>query len=143
MLYNFIIFIQVRWQASWFWHFNDDIDPQKKMTVTPLLEKKTVVVGGNATLDSLIQGVVRVDGPRITITSGNATEFFEIEDPPIRPGYKHRVRQDIGERTKGLLHQIKPGGGGYNSVTALRRLSNTAELDLAYVDVSAAGFPCY
>ncbi|MBI2657661.1 carbohydrate kinase family protein [Candidatus Woesearchaeota archaeon] len=106
------------------------------MTETTLFEKKTVVVGGSATLDSLIQGIVRVNGPRITIEYDNAIEHFDVEDPPIRAGHKHRVSQDIGERTRGLLHRIKPGGGGYNSVTALRRLSSTAELDLDYVDVS-------
>lgn len=63
--------------------------------------------------------------------------MFKVEDPPIRQGHKHRVNQNISEKVSHLWHCYKPGGGGYNSVMAMRNLPDIKEeLELTYFDVS-------
>jgi len=97
-----------------------------------------IVVAGNATLDLIIEGSVSVIGDNtVIVDSRGILESFRVEDPPIRPGHKHRVNQNIGEKVMPLWHCAQPGGGGYNSATAMQRLPEIEkEIDLAYIDVS-------
>jgi len=96
-----------------------------------------IVVVGNATLDAYVQGEVTVSKKSVSISSGDTVEKFFVEDPPIRAGHKHRVNQNIEQKIRPLLHYYRPGGGGYNSVTAISNLPNIKkELELFYMDVS-------
>ncbi len=56
---------------------------------------------------------------------------------PLRYGYKHRTDVDVEQHIRGLWNILKPGGGGYNTATSIKRRTDIAiNLDLAYVDVS-------
>lgn len=99
-----------------------------------------LTVMGKATIDATINGDVQIQDDRITITSKDVAAKFEIMDPPVRHGYKHTVNQDqlgLAETIGGLEHVLRPAGGGYNSITSLRNISELgAGLELFYLDMS-------
>src|SRR3989338_1386777 len=97
-----------------------------------------IVVAGNATIDAIVSGnTEKIGNDTIAVTSDGTKVSFRIEDPPIRNAYKHRVNQNISQIVEPLWHRMQPGGGGYNSVTAMRHLSGIGnELELHYIDVS-------
>ena len=101
-----------------------------------------MVIAGNATLDThILDATVSVVPPNIVrITSGGVTEKFVIADGPIKPGYKHRVDEDIVLKVLRLVHQFRAGGGGYNQTVAFRTIStdqfSRSNFELVYVDVS-------
>ena len=100
-----------------------------------------IVVGGNATLDYIVDGSIYVQGEKedtVIVDSQGMVEKFKVADPPIRPGFKHRVNRKLDQDVMELWHCVKPGGGGYHSVTAMQSLPGTenVELDLVYMDVS-------
>lgn len=100
--------------------------------------KAKIVVAGNATSDAFILGTTEIseDGSSVLISSGTKNIDFQVDDPPIRKGHKHRVGQALEERIQGLWHMLEPGGGGYNSVIAMRNCYSQEELELVYLDVS-------
>lgn len=105
----------------------------------PNRSPRGLAVAGNGTLDVLIEGMVSVKGPNITIWSENAgIAEFVVEDPPVERGQKHTVNENIGDILigSGLWHRYAPGGGGFNTLTALRDLQENEGLWLAYLDVS-------
>lgn len=101
-------------------------------------EKPKIVVAGNATLDVFIRETTSIDHDRIVISSedGKVVEL-QVEQPPILPGGKYRVNQDLAKAVRQLWHRYAPGGGGYNSVLAIRNLPDIeSDIDLVYIDVS-------
>ncbi|MBS3105095.1 hypothetical protein J4234_02465 [Candidatus Woesearchaeota archaeon] len=100
--------------------------------------KFKLVIAGNATLDAHIDGKVYEDGNNITVVSDGVKKIFEVVDGPIRYGYKHRTKADVEHSIRGLWNMLKPGGGGYNTATSIkRRMDIATKLDLSYVDVSS------
>ncbi len=97
-----------------------------------------IAVAGNATIDAIILGEARIIGEdAVQVVSDGKSEVFQIEDPPVRPGFKHRVNQNIAQKVAALWHRMQPGGGGYNSIIAMQNLPGIdAELALTYIDVS-------
>jgi sugar/nucleoside kinase (ribokinase family) len=97
-----------------------------------------IVIAGNATIDAIVHGKAKkISRDMIEVSSEDVRERFRIEDPPIKSGYKHRVNQNIVQKVEALWHRMQPGGGGYNSGTAIRNLPDIgSELELHYVDVS-------
>lgn len=97
-----------------------------------------LVVAGNATLDAHIHGKVYEDGNSIAVISDGIKKTFEVVDGPIKYGYKHRTKVGVEQHIRGLWNMLKPGGGGYNTATSIkRRMDIATKLDLAYVDVSS------
>lgn len=101
-----------------------------------------IVVGGNATLDVFVlenaRSSITIEDKKVRIVAENGEIVeFRVEDPPIKAGRKHRVNQNIAEAVKPLWHRFEPGGGGYNSVVAMRKLPWIgSDLALTYIDVS-------
>ena len=102
-------------------------------------DQKKIVVAGNGALDIYVQGKVVVNGPNVTVSSSDGMAEFRVEDPPITSGKKHRVDENIGDTVNASNLWIRhvPGGGGFNSIVALRQLEpDSSKLNLTYVDVS-------
>src|SRR3989344_5203531 len=108
-----------------------------------------IVVAGNATLDAHLEGIVRIEQPnRVVVTSGDNSYYFkrvfEIEDGPITPGYKHRVKIDITayprgleDYIRGLKNQLMPGGGDINTSTSLmNRADFDSDISIIFLDMS-------
>ena len=108
-----------------------------------------IVVAGNATLDAHLEGIVRIEQPnRVVVTSVDNSYYFkrvfEIEDGPITPGYKHRVKIDITayprgleDYIRGLKNQLMPGGGDINTSTSLmNRADFDSDISIIFLDMS-------
>lgn len=117
--------------------------------------KPRIIVFGNGTLDIYVVAEVQIgvsrdvndnviaENAKVSIKSDWGSAEFIVEDPPIVPGNKHRVNEDLETIVmgSGLLHRYAPGGGGINTITALKQLQDghellSIDLDLTYLDVS-------
>lgn len=96
-----------------------------------------LAVAGNGTLDIIIEGIVSVDGPNIEVKSYSGVAEFVVMDPPVERGQKHTVNENIGDIVirSNLWHRYVPGGGGFNTLRALRDIQEEG-IQLAYLDVS-------
>lgn len=94
-------------------------------------------MAGNATLDAHIEGRVYEIDNQVVVISDGVKRVFDVVDGPIRYGFKHRTNVDVEQHIRGLWNVLKPGGGGYNTATSIKRRTDIAiNLNLAYIDVS-------
>lgn len=101
---------------------------------------KKIAVAGNATLDVFVKEKAEVDSNKVTFTTigGKLVEFYIVENPPILPGQKYRVNQNVAADVRQLTHRYSPGGGGFNSIVGMRHLEEIGSLlELVYLDVSS------
>jgi hypothetical protein len=98
-----------------------------------------ITVAGNATLDVFVDSVPRITSSKVEFTDalGHTVEFM-LQDPPKNlQGKKVRVNQNLASEVRTLTHHYESGGGGYNSVMAIRNLEIIGKLfTLQYFDVS-------
>lgn len=109
-----------------------------------------IVVAGNVAMDAIIDGKAEISADRSSVKIispakevkvdpfDRVTIEFQVEDPPITEGHKHRVGQALEERVEVLWHKRTPGGGGYHSVTGMRTFYEPEKLGLVYIDVSSS-----
>ncbi|MFH2027997.1 MAG: hypothetical protein ABIJ08_02585 [Nanoarchaeota archaeon] len=103
-------------------------------------KRPRIIVAGNATIDAFVFDPFTVsdDGINLHVQSDWVTESFRVDDAPVKLGYKHRVNQPLDMKVMGLKHQNRPGGGGYNSISAISELRLNWSPHLIYIDVSYA-----
>ncbi len=103
---------------------------------------RKLVVAGNATIDRIVQAEVTTKGENREIVrlENPITRYsreFHVEDGPIVPGGKYRVREFLDEASARFLHWDQTGGCGYNSVAAINEMVDIrTHLELSYLDIS-------
>lgn len=96
-------------------------------------------MAGNATLDAFVHELPNIskDSVKFNDRLGQIIEFKFTKPVSNLSGKKVRVEQNLGSEVRTLTHHYEPGGGGYNSVVAMRNLETIGKLlTLSYLDVS-------